>query len=40
MEKGEVCFIPQDNDINAKINIGEIKQHHISGKKTKGHGGS
>lgn len=38
--KSEVCFIPQDNDINAKINIEETKQHHISGKKTKGHGGS
>lgn len=38
--KSEVCFMPQDNAVNAKINIGEQKQHHINGKKTKGHGGS
>lgn len=38
--KGEICFMPQDNAVNAKINIGETKQHHISGKKTKGHGSS
>lgn len=38
--KAEVCFIPDDNSVNAKINLGEQKQHHISGKKTKGHGGS
>lgn len=38
--KAEVCFMPDDNSISAKINTGEQKQHHISGKKTKGHGGS
>lgn len=38
--KTEVCFMPDDNSINAKISIGEQKPHHISGKKTKGHGGS
>ena len=38
--KSEICFMPDDNSINAKINIGEQKSHHISGKKTKGHGGS
>lgn len=38
--KSEICFMPDDNSINAKINIGEQKPHHISGKKTKGHGGS
>ena len=38
--KSEVCFMPQDNAISAKINIGDQKQHHINGKKTKGHGGS
>ena len=40
MGKNEVCFMPQDNDIDAKINNRKTKQHHISGKKTKGHGGS
>lgn len=38
--KDEVCFTPQDNVVNAKINIGGTKQHHINGKKTKGYGGS
>lgn len=38
--KSEICFMPDDNSVNAKINIGEQKSHHISGKKTKGHGGS
>ncbi len=38
--KSEICFMPDDNSINAKINIGEQKLYHISGKKTKGHGGS
>lgn len=38
--KSEVCFMPQDNAISAKISIGEQKQHNINGKKTKGHGGS
>lgn len=40
MGKNEVCFMPEDNAVKAKINLGEQKQHHISGKKTKGHGGS
>lgn len=40
MGKSEICFMPDDNFINSKINIGEHKPHHISGKKTKGHGGS
>lgn len=38
--KSDICFMPDDNAVNAKINLGEQKQHHISGKKTKGHGGS
>lgn len=40
MVKTEVCFMPQDSEVGAKINIVEPKPHHISGKKTKGHGGS
>ena len=40
IEKTEVCFMPDDNSINAKINLEEQRQHHISGKKKKGHGGS
>lgn len=40
MSKTEVCFMPEDSAISAKLNLGEQKQHHISGKKTKGHGGS
>lgn len=41
MEKAEVCFMPDDNAISAKINLEEQKFHHnINGKKTKGHGSS
>lgn len=32
--------MPSESAVNAKINLGEQKQHHISSKKTKGHGGS
>lgn len=38
--KSNVCFMPESNAINAKLNTGESKPHHITGKKTKGHGGS
>lgn len=38
--KTEICFMPEDNAINAKLNISEQKNHHIKGKKAKGHGGS
>lgn len=38
--KADVCFMPESNAINAKLNLTEQKQRHISGKKTKGHGGS
>lgn len=38
--KTEVCFMPNDNSIQAKLNIEEQKHHYINGKKTKGHGGS
>lgn len=40
MGKMEVCFMPEDSVVNAKMNVGESKPHHINGKKTKGHGGS
>lgn len=32
--------MPEDNLINAKLNLSEYKNHHVTGKKTKGHGGS
>lgn len=40
MGRAEVCFMPEDSAVSAKINLGDQKPHHISGKKTKGHGGS
>lgn len=40
IENKEVCYMPKDNEIEAKINLFEQKKHHITGKKTKGHGGS
>lgn len=38
--KSDVCFMPEDSSINTKLNLLEHKKHHITGKKTKGHGGS
>lgn len=38
--KAELCFSPQDDVISAKLNLTEGKKYHITGKKTKGHGGS
>lgn len=38
--KNEVCYMPEDSDVKAKINLNRDKQYHIQGKKTKGHGGS
>lgn len=38
--KSDICFMPEDNSINARLNFVEQKYHHITGKKTKGHGGS
>lgn len=40
MGKMEVCFMPEDSAVSAKLNLTEQKQHNISGKKTKGHGSS
>lgn len=38
--KTEVCFMPDDSSVKAKMSFGEQKYHHAAGKKTKGHGGS
>ena len=39
--KAEAFFFPSDEYIRGKIQENsEQKQHHIAGKKTKGHGGS
>lgn len=38
--KVDVCVMPDDSAIKAKMNLEEQKYHHITGKKTKGHGGS
>ena len=35
-----LCYMPDDKSIKAKINLEEQKYHHITGKKTKGRGGS
>lgn len=40
LNKCDVCFMPKDNSVDAKLNNGIYKQHNIDGKKTKGHGGS
>ena len=38
--KTEMCKMPTDEDVRARSNLREQKNHHINGKKTKGHGGS
>lgn len=38
--RSEVFFFPDIKELQAKIQDGKQKVHHISGKKTKGHGGS
>jgi hypothetical protein len=38
--KTEICYMPSDETVRAKLDVTERRQHHISGKKTKGHGGS
>ena len=40
IDKTKVCYMPDDQVIKAKINLEEQRHHHITGKKTKGHGGS
>lgn len=36
--KDEVCYMPDDSFVDSKIKVGRIR--NITGKKTKGHGGS
>lgn len=38
--KTEICKMPTNEAVKAKCNLKEQKNHHIGGKKTKGHGGS
>ena len=41
MNKGEICEVPDDDAVRERIlSNTERPWHHISGKKTKGHGGS
>ena len=36
----EICYMPQDSEVQAVKALDEKKYRHIDGKKTKGHGGS
>lgn len=38
--KADICTMPDDNAVKAKMNLEGRNYHHITGKKTKGHGGS
>ncbi|MCM1057920.1 MAG: hypothetical protein NC517_09970 [Firmicutes bacterium] len=40
IEKTEVCYMPDDDAVKAKMNLNAQTYHHIAGKKSKGHGGS
>lgn len=36
----EICYMPQDSEVQAANALDEKKYRHIDGRKTKGHGGS
>lgn len=36
----EVCYMPQDSEVQAEQALDEVRYRNIDGKKTKGHGGS
>ena len=36
----EICYMPQDSEVQAEKALDEKKYRHIDGRKTKGHGGS
>lgn len=36
----KICYMPELPEINAKVNLEDQKQYHITGRKQKGHGGS
>ena len=38
--KTEVFFFPDDERVRERLKISEQRYHHVTGKKTKGHGGS
>lgn len=38
--KSEVFFFPDDEAVRVRIAASGQKYHHVTGKKTKGHGGS
>ncbi len=40
LEKMKNSCLPSDSVVSAKLRLVGQKQYHISGKKTKGHGGS
>lgn len=40
MQRNEVSFMPNDEEVRIAIKTQETKWHHATGKKTKGHGGS
>lgn len=36
----QVVYVPTEDEVKSRINAMGEKYHHITGKKTKGHGGS
>lgn len=42
MRRDNFATVPSDDEVRAKINMyaTDCQRHHVSGKKTKGHGGS
>ena len=40
MQRNEVSFMPNDEEVRTAIQTQETKWHHATGKKMKGHGGS
>lgn len=38
--KSNICYMPQDCEVQAKVALDESRYRNVNGKKTKGHGGS
>ena len=36
----EILYMPSDDEVRSRMREGKDTYHHITGKKTKGHGGS
>lgn len=40
MQRSEIVHVPDDASVRARLDRNDQRNHHVTGKKTKGHGGS